>query len=251
MRLKTHAASCAAAAALCAVPGNDARGGVRDVQIVEVDTGSAVVTLSNCGDAAQSLEGFQFCTQNDSQILRYTSGAGFSGVSLDPGDELRVHWNNDAPGDDPDAINVSSLGGLSAQPLDSGPFGLSLYWTTPFSIGANLADHVMWTDSLDSSGNLTADERADEAVAGGVWTAVDAWVVTDGAPVVLQLTDETCSELHGPADYEATAPPDCPFDFDGDGMVGSNDLASLLGAWGDPFGSDDLAALLGGWGPCP
>ncbi|TVQ30659.1 MAG: DNRLRE domain-containing protein [Phycisphaeraceae bacterium] len=54
----------------------------------------------------------------------------------------------------------------------------------------------------------------------------------------------------------------CPADLDGDGVVGSSDLAILLGAWGDwggPFdvdgsglvGSGDLAALLGAWGPCP
>lgn len=54
----------------------------------------------------------------------------------------------------------------------------------------------------------------------------------------------------------------CPADLDGDGAVGSPDLASLLGSWGADggpadlngdgvVGSGDLASLLGSWGPCP
>ncbi|MCZ6654471.1 MAG: hypothetical protein O7D91_15760 [Planctomycetota bacterium] len=54
----------------------------------------------------------------------------------------------------------------------------------------------------------------------------------------------------------------CPADLDGDGEVGSGDLAILLGAWGpNPghpadldcdtvVGPGDLAILLGNWGPC-
>jgi len=53
----------------------------------------------------------------------------------------------------------------------------------------------------------------------------------------------------------------CPADLNGDGDVGSADLALLLGAWGGAgpadldmsgmVGSADLALLLGAWGPCP
>ncbi len=55
--------------------------------------------------------------------------------------------------------------------------------------------------------------------------------------------------------------PDCPWDLDGDGNVGSGDLALIIGFWGqtdvpgdfngDGVGSDDLAELIGNWGPCP
>ena len=62
----------------------------------------------------------------------------------------------------------------------------------------------------------------------------------------------------------AGAPP-CPADVSGDGVVGSSDLAVLLGCWGPAAGgcldadadgngiinSADLAAMLGGWGACP
>ncbi len=60
----------------------------------------------------------------------------------------------------------------------------------------------------------------------------------------------------------------CPWDLNGDGMVGSSDVAFLLGSWGPvvppgpPFdpadfnednnvNSGDLAQMLGAWGPCP
>ncbi len=54
---------------------------------------------------------------------------------------------------------------------------------------------------------------------------------------------------------------DCPEDLDGDGVVGSSDLAQLIGLWTsmDPdadldgsgtVGSGDLAILIGNWGPC-
>ncbi|MCH8969336.1 MAG: hypothetical protein IIA66_09500 [Planctomycetes bacterium] len=60
----------------------------------------------------------------------------------------------------------------------------------------------------------------------------------------------------------ASAPNDCPVDFDCDGFVGAPDLALLLGNWGScpeceadldgdgEVGASDLAILLGSWGPC-
>ena len=60
----------------------------------------------------------------------------------------------------------------------------------------------------------------------------------------------------------ASAPNDCPADFDCDGFVGAPDLALLLGSWGPcpeceadlngdgEVGPFDLAILLGAWGAC-
>ncbi len=62
---------------------------------------------------------------------------------------------------------------------------------------------------------------------------------------------------------EFVAPPQCPADFNGDGMVTAADLALLLGSWGECAGCPadidndgwvnafDLALLLGTWGECP
>ncbi len=56
--------------------------------------------------------------------------------------------------------------------------------------------------------------------------------------------------------------PECPWDLDGDRIVGTNDLLALLGAWGDDpggppdfdgdgvVGTPDLVAMLGAWGKC-
>ena len=44
---------------------------------------------------------------------------------------------------------------------------------------------------------------------------------------------------------------DCPWDLDGSGDTGTNDLILLLGSWGDPYDTADLIELLGAWGPCP
>jgi hypothetical protein len=53
---------------------------------------------------------------------------------------------------------------------------------------------------------------------------------------------------------------DCPWDFNGDGLVNTTDLLFLLGAWGTPDGdvnddgttnTTDLLALLANWGACP
>lgn len=62
------------------------------------------------------------------------------------------------------------------------------------------------------------------------------------------------------ADFAVASVP-CPADLDGDGSVGSSDLAILLGSWGasgvgdldgsGAVGSGDLAILLGSWGACP
>ncbi len=42
----------------------------------------------------------------------------------------------------------------------------------------------------------------------------------------------------------------CPWDLDGSGNVGINDLLALLAGWGNPWGITDLLALLADWGPC-
>ena len=57
--------------------------------------------------------------------------------------------------------------------------------------------------------------------------------------------------------------PPCPWDLDGNAIVGASDLLSLLASWGQckgcpadfdgngTVGASDLLALLANWGPCP
>jgi hypothetical protein len=80
-----------------------------------------------------------------------------------------------------------------------------------------------------------------------VWTC--NWTAADNYGFI-STPDANCS---------TDAP--CPADLNGDSVVGANDLATLLAAWGGSgsadingngsVGAEDLAALLAAWGNCP
>jgi len=237
--------------------------GVRDVQFVQVDLSTNVVTLQNLGTTSQSLDGYRLCTADDDQQLRYTSATGLNGRTLAAGEQLFVHWNNDAPAD-PSHVDINALGGFNAQPMGLGPFGMAIYWTTPFGTPANMGDYLQWTDDLTNPGNLMADARADEAEAGGLWTGVPDFIVTNPAAEMLVLNDLSGSELHGPTSYDVIdGVADCPQDLDGSGSVDFADILTVLSSWGpclgcaadfdgdDLVGFGDLLAVLAAWGPCP
>lgn len=50
---------------------------------------------------------------------------------------------------------------------------------------------------------------------------------------------------------DTTVRTSCPWDLDGDGIVGGGDLLLLLASWGDPYGAADLLDVLAAWGACP
>lgn len=253
-----------AATAAFAITAAVSAGGVRQVQITEVDTANAVVTVTNLGSTPQPLDGWRFCSADNDEQLRYSLAGGLNGRTLAPGEQLFVHWNNDAPAD-PSRINISSLGGFSAQPMGNGPFGLAFYFTTPFGNGNNIADYVQWTDSASNAGNAVADARADEAFDGGLWSGVSDFVITLPGTTTITLNDLSGAAAHSPSDYDVDGDPGnpCPGDIDNSGDVGFNDLVTLLAEWGacpgcgadldgdDDVDFDDLVSLLALWGPCP
>ncbi len=87
--------------------------------------------------------------------------------------------------------------------------------------------------------------------------------LNDPAEPVSLITDESPQVIGGASlgtmTFRLQAAP-CPADFDGDGVVGSVDLAVLLAGWGaggetdldgdGVTGASDLAVLLAGWGSC-
>ena len=89
--------------------------------------------------------------------------------------------------------------------------------------------------SLGTAMDISADGRTIVGWGAGTGNPTGAWIV------------------HFPAD--------CPADLTGDGSIGAEDIAILLGAWGSSgpadltgdgtVGADDLAVLLGAWGACP
>ena len=138
------------------------------------------------------------CTHDENQSFQYSGSSGLNGVTVEAGTSFYIHFNNDAAVD-ADHINRSSIGGGWATPLDSGAYGMGLYINGSFGSGAALADHVQW--SHGGVDNTRADERSDEAQAGGVWTDQSLWVATSGGTTKIVLTDGSNSELHGPSDY--------------------------------------------------
>jgi hypothetical protein len=237
--------------------------GPRDVQFTKIDLSTGIVTLFNFGAKDQPMDGFRLCTADADETFKYTSSTGFNGVTIEAGTEFFLHYLNDAPAGDPNAINIADLGGTTAGPLANGPYGLSIYRSSPFGTPGNMNDYVQFTDSLSNPANQSADARSNIAVMAMLWTGTNDWVDLHPDTTMITLTDDTGGELHGPEDYEIDgSPPPCP-DTNGDGVVDTADLVGLLASWGpcpgctadfngdDVVDTTDLITLLAGWGPCP
>ena len=202
----------------------------RFVQIRSVNLTTSVLELFNSGTSSQSLAGWRFCTHDEDSVRRYSSTAGLNNVTLASGDSLFVHFNNDADPADAQAINVSTIGGAFAQPLDAdGAYGAQIYFQTPFGVGANIADHLQF--SLDGLDDATADERSDEAE-GEVWVDQNDWISVSLDTEMIVLDPATSdSEIHSSADYTVVDSVAVVLgDLDGDGMVTFADIPLFINA---------------------
>ncbi len=237
----------------------------RQVQIRSVDFEDGIIELFNFGEFDEDLTGWRFCSHDFDQGFRYTSSVGFNGVTIETGTSVFVHFNNDAPGGDPDRINRSTLGGGFATPLDQDAYGLQIYFpaqngSVSFGNSALIGDHLQW--NIDGAGVGSAESRTGQAVSQSLWTTGGDFIATESDSTRIDLIDLSGDVPGAPSEYEVAAAPDtCEADLDGDGSVGATDLAELLGTWtqvgvpadffGNGVGADDLAELLGFWGPCP
>ncbi len=203
----------------------------RDVQFTIIIPESQQIVIDNTGDEPVDMSGWRFCSHNTSVVRRYTSPSGFNGVTIDPNVNLVIHLMNDAPAGMDNHINVADLGGSFAA-FEFDAFAMGLYFpgaggSVSFGDGNTIADHVQW--SLFGLNNFTADDRTDEAVAGGVWTAVDDWIDVRPNTVLIELTDPSFGELHGPSDYNVLNA--CPADLNGDGKLNFFDVSAFLMAF--------------------
>ena len=229
----------------------------RDVQFRSVDLAAGVIELHNFGTTTEDLTGWRFCSHDAAVVRRYSAAAGLNGVMLAAGESLYVHFNNDASA--ADEINISTIGGNFAG-LNTTAYSIQIYFApVSFGNGNSIADIVQWTQ--DGTPDLVADERTDEAVAGGVWGSIDDFIALD-AGTYIRLMDLTGGELQTSASYRVLpAIQDC----DGDGR---DDLYAVLDGTLDPcagsgggcaadlngdnsVGAGDLAVLLAAWGACP
>lgn len=227
--------------ALLGAAASGAAAAPRDVQMTIIIPESQQIVLDNTGTEPVDMSGWQFCTHNTGAVRRYTSPAGFSGVMIDPNVNIVIHLLNDAPAELDNHFNASDLGGSFAG-FELDAYAIGLYFPgsggfVNFGDGDTIADHVQW--SLFGLNNFTADDRTDEAVAGGVWTALDDWIDVRPNTVLIELTDPTNAELHGPSDYNVIN--SCPADFNGDGTLNFFDVSAFLTAFNSMDPSADIS----------
>jgi hypothetical protein len=140
----------------------------------------------------------------------------------------------------------SNIVGDQITPLAHTPDGR--VWFTNFN-SSGIEASLMWFDGTDF-GSITVDEGLPHA------QIADAEVreIPGGYELWLACTSR------GLAVLTVTTDPPVPGDVDGDGIVGSGDLATLLAAWGacgdtcpadfdgdGIVGPDDLVVLLAAW----
>jgi hypothetical protein len=222
----------ATASLVCAMLASACFGAPRDVQFKSVDFSTSVIEVHNYGAGAEDLTGFRFCTSSPTQVRVYTTVGGLNGVTLQPGESLFVHLNNDAPMGDPLRRNASSIGNFTGGFAPTA-YGLSIY-SPPigFANAASMVDHVMW--NIDGVSNTQAATRAGVAVTAGLWNSATAFVSTAADTTRINLLDASGGMLlHGPSDYEVLgAPVDCPGDANGDNTVNFTDLNAVLSTFG-------------------
>jgi len=202
----------------------------RFVQIRSIDLTTSVLELFNSGTTSQPLAGWRFCTHDEDSIRRYSPTTGLNSFTLESGESLFVHFNNDADPNDPLAVNVSTIGGAFAQPLDAeGAYGAQIYFQNGFGNGANIADHVQF--SVDGLDNTTADDRSDEAE-GEVWDDQNEWVAISLDTEMIVLDEASIgNELHSPADYMVVDSVSVVLgDLNGDSLVSFADIPPFIDA---------------------
>ena len=200
----------------------------RFVQIRSINLTTSVLELYNSGTTSQSLASWRFCTHDEDQVRRYSSSSGLNNFTLTGGQSLYVHFNNDADPANAQAVNISTIGGGFALPLDAdGAYGAQIYFNSSFGSGASIADHIQF--SIDGLDDDSADDRSDEAE-GEVWLDQSQWVSINLDTEMIVLNDASLdSEIHSPVDYTVVNPPVVILgDINGDGDINFNDIQPFI-----------------------
>ncbi len=226
----------------------------RDVQIASANFTTGVLELHNCGAEDIDLSEWRFCSHDDNQLRQYTASSGFAGVTIEAGTSVFIHFNNDAPAG-PDNMNVSTLGGLIASPLDAdGAYAIALFFPdadgsisfADFARTDIMGDHVQW--STGGASDAIADERSQQAVNAGLWTNASDWISTTLDTESIVLTDTTCAELHSSSNYQVNEPAggcnpaDLALPF---GTLDFSDVVAFLTAFSGMDPAADLALPTG------
>ncbi|MEM7756103.1 MAG: GC-type dockerin domain-anchored protein [Planctomycetota bacterium] len=179
----------------------------RDVQVRSIDFETGVLEVFNFGTGDVDLTGWRFCSHDFDQQRRYTQAAALTGVMLEAGSSIFVHFNNDAPAD-PDRFNRSALGNF-AVPLDQDAYGLQFFFpaangNVSFGNSSLISDHVQW--NIDGQTNGLAEARTGQAVGQGLWSAAGDFIATQADSLRIDLTDLSGDIAGSPAEYLVTNP---------------------------------------------
>lgn len=212
----------------------------RDVQFKSIDFENAVIELHNFGDTAEPFTNWRFCSHDEGQAFRYSSPGALNFLTLDAGESVFFHFNNDAPNGATDAFNIAGLGNF-AGPLDQNAYAISLYVNSGFSSPPAMVDHLQW--SIEGADDESADARSVTAQQAGLWTSDSDWIPTTADSRGLELLVDGLGDppagVHGPASYRVIGPPlITPADFDLDGDVDGDDLDTLISAYGSNANGD-------------
>lgn len=234
--------------------------------------GSAAIFANNGGGAIAAYNSSNVTVRNSSFFDNRANWSGASnggGGFLQSGSNINIGnsvlWANIAAtgtveqqqwlkfGAGAQTLNHSDVQGLSGALGGAGNISSDPLFVDSTPPGFNLAPGV-GSPLIDSASNALVPGGVTTDVAGNP-RFVDALSYPDTGVGPAPIVDM------GAYEAAANTPGLCPADLNGDGVVGSADLAALLGAWGSGpgpadldgngvVGSSDLASLLGAWGPC-
>jgi len=163
----------------------------QDIQFSNINFETQVIELHNFGSDEISLDGWRFCSHDETDGFDYTSSTGFNGQSIAAGESLFVHWDNDAS--DSNAINISSLGGRWIDDLNADSEGagisINLYNNNlgGFGSSAAIVDHIQY--SFEGANVASpANVRGSVATGASIWGSTTDWIAVDADSTGLTLT---------------------------------------------------------------
>jgi hypothetical protein len=166
--------------------------------------------LHNFGSTSVDLDGWRFCSHDETDGFDYTGSTGLNGQSLGAGQSFTFHWLNDASGSG--AFDISSLGGARIDDLLANTAGQSIsigiYRDSRFGSSTSLVDHIQY--SFDGTGG-SFNGRRSVAVGAGLWEDADDWISVDDGSTRIDLTAGAfpgAGASHSSASFAVSAVPE-------------------------------------------
>lgn len=202
------------------------------MQFASVDFTNGIIELTNLGTSSVDLDRWRFCTHDFDTRRRYTFANGLNGLTVEPGTSVFLHVNNDAPSGDPDRRDISAVGGNFATPFGTNAFALQIFYpaannNVSFGNSELIADHLQWKQADDPTGQT--EDRTDQAVATGVWSAEGDFVIVGADAAVIRLIDASGDEAGSPSEYAIELI--CQPDVNGDGALDIDDFSDFVSAF--------------------